>query len=174
MGDLSEVSDDALLECVDSHSRARRDSNESCSIRLLKSDLRLNNVAERLFTGRRAENLFLGELRIVDGNSATRRYSIVAIPPSVSICCRRAARTGIEVKGLKGPLRCNSVHGPRMVRSESPRTRLLACCGRKCQWTPIFGLWRDPQRVLRAQCRYQRSVAALWTSRVALRNVTTW
>jgi len=34
--------------------------------------------------------------------------------------------------------------------------------------TPIFRLWKDPHLELTVRCRYQRSIAAVWTSRVAL------
>jgi hypothetical protein len=75
----------------------------------------------------------------------------------------------IEVKGLKG--HSGAIQFTDREWSEAKVRGVdywLVVVGNLTA-TPIFGLWKDPQRALSVQCRYQRSVAALWTSRVALR-----
>ena len=78
MGDLSEVSDDALLESVnrilEGDKPATRVARFACRI-----PARAHNVAERLFTGRRAENLFFASASRGLGFRGLE-FSTVAIP----------------------------------------------------------------------------------------------
>lgn len=168
MGDLSELSDDALLECVDRI--LRRD--ETATDELLDSLVEVRspgyNVAERLFTGRRAENLFLENCESWIGvqrpQVLDRRDSALGFDFAVEGVPGRA----IEVKGLKGLSGAIQFTDREWSEAKVRRDDYWLVVVGNIEATPMFRLWKDPQRVLIAQCRYQRSVAALWTSRVTL------
>ncbi|MCU0916069.1 MAG: DUF3883 domain-containing protein [Planctomycetes bacterium] len=102
MGDLSEVSDDALLECVSRIFARDETATEELLDSLVEVRAPAHNVAERLLTGRRAENLFLENCELWTGIRRTdvldRRDSALGFDFAVAGLPERA----IEVKGLKG------------------------------------------------------------------------
>lgn len=168
MGDLSEMSDDALLECVSRILTRDETATGELVDSLVEVRAPAYNVAERLFTGRRAENFFLENCeswigvprsRVID-----RRDSAMGFDFAVSGIPQRA----IEVKGLRG--HSGSIQFTDCEWSQArirQREYWLVVVGNVTA-TPVFGLWKDPQHALLAQCRYQRSVTAYWTSRVTL------
>ncbi len=168
MGDLSEVSDDALLECVNRIFGRDETATEELLESLVEVRAPAHNVAERLLTGRRAENLFLENceswIGIRRNRVLDRRDSALGFDFAVAGLPERA----IEVKGLK---ECSGAIQFTDREWSEAKVRgadyWLVVVGNLTE-TPIFGLWKDPRRVLSAQCRYQRSVAATWTSRIVL------
>jgi len=168
MGDLSGISDDALLECVN----RILENDEKATDELLDSivDLRprVHNVAERLLTGRRAEDFFLRYcepwIGIPRSEVIDRRNSALGFDFAVAGHPERA----IEIKGLRGSsgaiLFTDREWSEAKLRKED---YWLVVVGNVAV-TPTFRLWKDPHRCLNAQCRYQRSIAATWTSRVKI------
>jgi len=170
MGDLSEVSDDALLECV--NRILGRD--ETATGELLDSLVEVRppayNVAERLLTGRRAENLFLENCESWVGiprpQVLDRRDSALGYDFAVAGLPERA----IEVKGMKGYSGAVQFTDREWSEAKARGEEYWLVVVGNITTTPVFGLWKNPRRVLVAQCRYQRSVAACWTSRVTLQS----
>lgn len=168
MGDLSELSDDALLECVERILGRDETATEDLLGSLVEARPPAYNVAERLFTGRRAENLFLENCASWIGVSRRRlldrRDSALGFDFAVEGIPKRA----IEVKGLRALsgaiLFTDREWSEAKVRGKEYWVVVVG----NVMATPMFKVWKDPQRTLKAQCRYQRSVAALWCSRVAL------
>lgn len=169
MGDLSEMSDDALRECVNRILGRDETATEELVDSLVDTRPPAHNVAERLFTGRRAENLFLENceswIGIPRANVIDRRDSAMGFDFAVAGCPQRA----IEVKGLKGHSGAIQFTDCEWSQAKIRQGEYWVVVVGNVITTPIFRLWKDPQRVLRAQCRYQRSVSAFWTSRVTLR-----
>ncbi len=168
MGDLSGMSDDALLECVNrilgQDDAATKDLVDS----LVEARPPAHNVAERLFTGRRAETLFLENCEswvgIPRSKMIDRRDSAMGFDFAVSGFPERA----IEIKGLRGHSGAIQFTDCEWSQAKTRQEDYWLVVVGNVTAVPIFGVWKDPQRLLRAQCRYQRSVAALWTSRITL------
>lgn len=169
MGDLSEVSDDALLECVGRILGGDETATGELVDSLIEVRPAVHNVAARLLTGRRAENLFLSNCEswvgIPRSEILDRRDSALGFDFAVSGQSERA----IEVKGLKGHSGAILFTDREWSEAKVRQAEYWLVVVGNVAATPMFRLWKDPHRLLSVQCRYQRSVAAIWTSRVALR-----
>lgn len=168
MGDLSEVSDDALLESVNRILGGDETATEDLLDSLIEVRPAVHNVAERLLTGRRAENLFLSNCEswagIPRSEILDRRDSALGFDFAVTGLPERA----IEVKGLKGNSGAILFTDREWSEAKVRQAEYWLVVVGNITATPAFRLLKDPQRVLTVQCRYQRSVAAVWTSRVTL------
>lgn len=169
MGDLSEVSDDALLESVNRILGEDETATEELLDSLIEARPPVHNVAERLFTGRRAENLFLSNcetwIGIAQSEIVDRRDSALGFDFGVAGNSERA----IEIKGLRGDSGGIQFTDREWSEAKIRRTEYWLVVVGNVAATPVFRLWKDPHSLLNAQCRYQRSVTAVWTSRVALK-----
>jgi hypothetical protein len=168
MGDLAEVSDDALLESVNRILEGDKPATEELLDSLVEFRPAVHNVAERLFTGRRAENVFLSEceswIGIPRSRILDRRDSALGFDFAVEGIPERA----IEVKGMKGDSGAILFTDREWSEAKVRQAEYWLVVVGNITTTPVFRLLKDPQRVLTVQCRYQRSVAAVWTSRVTL------
>ncbi|OYV74328.1 MAG: hypothetical protein B7Z74_02485 [Deltaproteobacteria bacterium 21-66-5] len=168
MGDLCEVSDDALIESVNRLLGRDETATEELLDSLIATRPPAQNVAERLLTGRRAENLFLSNCEAWVGvprsDVLDRRDSALGFDFGVAGFSGRA----IEVKGLKGDSGAILFTDREWAEAKVRRGEYWLVVVGNLSATPIFRLWKDPHRALSVQCRYQRSVVAVWTSRVSL------
>ncbi|MEN6577272.1 MAG: DUF3883 domain-containing protein [Phycisphaerales bacterium] len=168
MGDLSEMSDGALLECVGRILGHDESATKELVESLVETRPPAYNVAERLFTGRRAENLFLENCESWIGvprrKVIDRRDSAQGFDFGVAGVPQRA----IEIKGLKGSAGAIQFTDREWSEAKIRQADYWLIVVGNVTANPVFGLWKDPQRALRAQCRYQRSIAAFWTSQVTL------
>ncbi len=168
MGDLSEVSDDALLESVNRILGGDKTATDDLLDSLIEVRPAVYNVAERLLTGRHAENLFLNNCESWVGISRSevldRRDSALGFDFAVAGLPARA----IEVKGLRGHSGAIQFTDREWREAKVRQAEYWLVVVGNITATPVFQLWKDPHRVLSVQCRYQRSVAAVWTSRVAI------
>lgn len=169
MGDLSELSDAALVECVNRILGEDRTATDELLDSLIATRPPAYNVAERLFTGRRAENIFLENCESWIGLSRRqvldRRDSALGFDFGVAGIPERA----IEIKGLKGLSGAIQFTDREWSEAKVRRSEYWLVVVGNIATAPVFRLWKDPEHVLSAQCRYQRSIAAVWTSRVALK-----
>lgn len=168
MGDLSEMSDEALLECISRILGQDVDATEELVDSLMQVRPPAYNVAERLFTGRRAENLFLENCQswigVPRSEVLDRRDSASGFDFAIVGMPQRA----IEVKGLRGYSGAIQFTDREWSEAKLRQADYWLIVVGNVTTTPVFRLWKDPQKILHAQCRYQRSITALWTSRVAL------
>ena len=168
LDELKEVSNEALLELV---SRILDGDHESVAVAvdsLSPVTGVAHNVAERLLTGRRAEDYFI-----------ERSSDIVGIDPKELVDFRLAARgfdfgvagdpnRAIEVKGIK-QLRGNILLTDREWLEASIRRSdyWLVVVG-NLEWDPIPQVFRDPFGQLDAKCVFRTSVTASWRSSVSV------
>jgi len=168
MGDLSGMNDDALIECLNRILNHDETATEELVNSLVETRPPAHNVAERLFTGRRAENLFLENCESWNGIPRSkvidRRDSALGYDFAVEGIPQRA----IEIKGLRGCAGAIQFTDCEWSQAKTLREEYWLVVVGNVTSDPVFGLWKDPQHLLPAQCRYQRSVAAVWTSRVSL------
>ena len=168
MGELCDLSDEALIELV-SRILCRDEESAAPAIDALVQPVKVvHNVAERLLTGRRAEEWFLAncesvvnvhQTQIIDLRQAARGYDFgVSSDPSVAI----------EVKGLKGltgqVLFTDHEWGEAKRRGEGYWLVVVGNLAAR----PLSRVWRNPVLRLVANCRYVTSVAAVWTCTVGL------
>ncbi len=168
MGDLAELSDDALIESV--NRILRRDETATDELLDSLAEIRpvAHNVAERLFTGRRAENIFLSNcaawVGVARSDVLDRRDSAVGFDFGVAGIPERA----IEVKGLRGDSGAILFTDREWSEAKMRGTDYWLVVVGNLTTAPVFRVWKDPHATLCVRCRYQRTVAAVWTSRVQL------
>lgn len=168
LGELCDVSDDALVELVRGIVLGDGTTTDIAVDALVLPVRTVQNVAERLLTGRRAEELFLKNCE-----------RLLRIPPDQLIDLRNAAAgydfgvktqpsAAIEVKGLKE--KSGSVLFTDKEWSEALSRRddyRLVVVGNLAA-TPVFGVWANPAEAFAARCRYQTTIAAQWTFSVSI------
>ncbi len=166
--ELADLGEDALLEMVERILvRQTQELEEAIDSLSLPSKI-AHNVAERLLTGRRAEEFF-------------QQYSseIVGIPTQ-SLLDRRNAAIGydfgvidrddlaIEVKGLKAPagvvLFTDREWSEAKFRADS---YWLVVIGNMAVH-PTASVFRDPCLSLGGRCRYEARLTAQWQSKVSV------
>jgi hypothetical protein len=164
-----EVSDDALLEFV-AQTLARNTEATAEAIDSLAGETRppAHNVAERLLTGRLAEEHFL-----------TNSESIISVPKIDVIDLRQSAcgfdfgvrhrpDWAIEVKGLKearGGIQFTDREWTEAKRREE--NYWLVIVG-NLSTKPFPRVIRNPRTVLDVSCKYQKSIAVVWQSIVSV------
>ena len=166
--ELHDVSDAALMELV-SRIMRKEDAEVMEAIDSLAVVTHVaHNVAERLLTGRLAEEYFLA-------NS----LHIIGVPPQDILDCRLSAQgydfgiqgspeLAVEVKGLK-----QMQGGIQMTDREWREAGVrkdnywLTVVGNLAA-TPTSQVFRNPQTSLHARCSYQQTLTVSWNARVTL------
>ncbi len=164
--ELSEVSNDALLELVARIVAGEHEETDEAVDALAIPPRVAANVAERLLTGRKAEDYFLANC-----------YPLVRVTCADIVDCRLAARgfdfgvrgnadRAIEVKGLRG------VRGPvqftdrEWTEARWRREQYTLVVVGNLAAAPTARVIADPWSVITAQCSYQHSVSAVWRATV--------
>ncbi len=166
--DLKDVSDDALMALVDRILVRDEVATAEAIDSLVATPRTAHNVAERLLTGRRAEEHFVA-------NSQT----IAGVKTEDLIDCRNAAcgfdfgvrlkpTVGIEVKGLKRKAG-DVLFTDREWREAKNRldTYWLVIVG-NIESEPTCKFLTNPYKTLKPICSYQVAVAAVWRSRISV------
>jgi hypothetical protein len=168
LSDLCDVSDDALLECVNRILSGDKSSADEIVESIQQVSRPAYNVAERLLTGRLAEEFFLARCQDIVGIARRRivdhRFSAIGFDFGV----RGRPEHAIEVKGIKrmkGALQFTDCEwGEAKARQKD---YWLVVVG-NLEGIPQAKVWRDPHASLDARCRYQTSLTASWISQVSL------
>lgn len=169
LDELQEVSNDALNELVERI--LRRDENEIVEAidALAVVTRRPANVAERLLTGRRAEEYFLSHCE-----------ELVQVEPAAIVDLRQSAlgfdfgvqgqpERAIEVKGLKPTKGAVQFTDREWSEAKYRRDNYWLVVVGNLGADPESRVIRDPFSVLTAHCTYQTSVTAVWRSTVSIR-----
>lgn len=168
MGKLCDVSDAALIELVDRVLANDPDAVREVVSPLSKPASRMHNVAERLRTGRLAEEFFMR-------NSQT----IVHVAPNLLLDHRSLARgydfavrdredIAIEVKGMKQKRGGIAFTDREWSEAKARRADFWLVVVGNLETTPIARMYPDPASTLQAQCKYHTTVAASWRANIAL------
>ena len=168
LDELNEVSDDALQELVRRilvyDEAATKEAIDSLGV----TTYRAHNVAERLLTGRRAEEYFL-------------KYSqrLLDISPSLLLDLRQGALgfdfgvknnpdRAIEIKGMKtkkGEILFTDREWTEAKRRQD--NYCLVVIGNLAA-KPAAGIFINPFSTLTARCTYQSSITASWRSSITV------
>jgi hypothetical protein len=166
MGQLCDISDDALLDMVDRILARDAETVDEFVVPLSKPVARMHNVAERLRTGRLAEQFFLDHSQAIAGLAKTSILDHRELLRGYDFGVQRHAEVAIEVKGLKqkrgGILFTDREWAEARVRQ---RDYWLVIVG-NMEATPVARVIRDPAATLKAQCRCQTTVTAMWRAQV--------
>jgi len=166
--ELHAVSDDALVALVREVLRCNEDDTKEAIDSLARITRVAANVAERLLTGRRAEDFFtansLGLInvpaeRLVDFRNAATGYDFgISDDP----------KTAIEVKGIKSQ-RGDILFTDREWTEARIRANdyLLVVVG-NLAGTPKATVTRNPRTTLSVSCRYRQALNITWTSNVSV------
>lgn len=168
LDELAEVSDDALLEMVRRILLRDEEAVVEAVDALAVVTRRPANVAERLLTGRRAEEYFLEHCRelvqVEKAGLADLRQAACGYDFGVANSPDRA----IEVKGLKQSR--GGIQFTDREWSEAGRRRagyLLVVVGNLAS-EPVAGVFQDPYGTLEIDCRMQSTLAAVWSANVTV------
>jgi hypothetical protein len=166
--DLKDLSNDALMALI-ARIILRDDEATAEAVDSLAAVPRTaHNVAERLLTGRRAEEYFLAHSETLTGIKQTEIVDHRQSACGFDFGMNNRPELGIEVKGLK-PIKGEILFTDREWSEARSR--------RENYWLVIIGnldsaprgkVLRDPYHVLEASCSYQVAIAAVWRSRVSV------
>lgn len=168
LGQFIDIGDDALLEIVSGLLRGDSETSSEVAAPLAYSARRVENVAQRLRTGRLAEEFFMsnslnicgiGESELIDRRMEAAGYDfgVVGRP-----------ELAIEIKGL------SKAKGDIMFTDYEWRTARIRTSS---LWLVVVGdisgsprarLWRDPAAELQVKSRPVRSISVAWRAAVAV------
>jgi len=168
LAELCEVSDEGLIALIGRILRRDPDVVKEAVAPLAKPQRLVHNVAERLLTGRLAENYFLEHSGRVIGVDRTCIVDRREDACGYDFGLTDKMDVAIEVKGLKAK-RGDILFTDREWREAGVRHEnyWLVVIG-NLQETPASRVIYDPHASLSAKCRYQQSVRAQWSASVAV------
>ena len=168
LDELKEVSDDALLELVDRI--LKRDENAiSEAIESLAVVTHVaHNVAERLLTGRRAEDYFLEHSNDLVKVERSHILDLRNAACGYDFSVQNKPEWAIEVKGLKetrgGILFTDREWAEAGIRKDN---YWLVVVG-NLSANPIARIIQNPHKILTAHSRYRQSLTVEWHSTLSL------
>ena len=164
--DLIDVSDEALMELVDRILRRDEPATVEAIDALAGFNRVAHNVAERLLTGRRAEEFFLDNCDSIVQIERDRILDLRQFACGYDFGVRERPEMAVEVKGIK------EYRGDiQFTDREWSEARLR----RANYWVVVVGnlaaapspkVIQDPHAVLAVTSRFRRSIAVEWRSRV--------
>jgi hypothetical protein len=168
LDDLKDVSDDALMALVDRIIARDEEATAEAVDSMAVIPRTAHNVAERLLTGRRAEEYFLAHSQslvgIEPGELEDRRQSACGYDFGV----KRLPKVGIEIKGMKQTtgelLFTDREWSEASIRLENYWLVVIGNLDSK----PRGKILRNPHGNLPAICSYQVTVAAVWRSKFSV------
>lgn len=168
MGELCEVSDAALLEMIDRILAHDPEAVHEVVTPLSKPAERIQNVAERLRTGRLAETFFVENSHKIADVHASLILDHRNLARGYDFGIHERADIAIEVKGIK-QMRGGVMFTDREWSEATARRQdyWLVVVG-NLEANPIARLIPDPTAVLQAKCQYQTTIAASWRATVAV------
>lgn len=166
--DLREVSDDALKSLVDHILLRDADAITDVVDSLVAAPRPVHNVAERLLTGRRAEEYFLANCESLVGHKRSElidhRYAACGFDFGIA----HLPMLCIEIKGLKRTRGEVLFTDREWSEAKLRREHYSLVVVGNMDATPRAKLVKDPYRNLDATCSYQVTVAASWKAKVTV------
>lgn len=166
--DLKEVSDDALKALVDCIIIRDDEATAEAVDSLAAVPRTAQNVAERLLTGRRAEEYFIEHCETLVGVGRSELVDYRQLACGFDFAVAKRTELGIEVKGLK-PIKGDILFTDRQWTEAGYRrdNYWLVVIG-NLDATPQCKVVQDPHNFLEVSCSYQVTVAANWRSRISV------
>jgi hypothetical protein len=168
LDELEVLSDDALLELI-SRILSRDEEAVATAIDSLAVRTRIaHNVAERLLTGRRAEEYFLEHSQELVGFTTSQIIDLRQSALGFDFGIDSRPELAIEVKGIKqhrGDVQFTDREWSEAgYRGERYWLAVVGNLGAE----PSARIIRDPHASLAAHCSYKTTIAAVWRSTVSV------
>jgi hypothetical protein len=168
LDELKDVSDDALLELVDRILK----QDESATIEAIDSLAVVNrvayNVAERLLTGRRAEEFFLANtepiIQVAAGDILDMRQAACGYDFGV----QNRSEWAVEVKGLKEAKGGIQFTDREWAEAKARRENYWLVVIGNLSALPVPRIIRDPHTVLPVSSRYRQSLTVEWHTQISV------
>ena len=168
LNELKEVSDDALMELV-KHILKRDEETIGEAIDSLAIVNRVaHSVAERLLTGRRAEEYFLSNAQQI---IETPRQNIIDLRDAAcgyDFGIQNQPQLAIEVKGLKANRGAIQFTDREWTEARVRGSNYWVVVVGNLATQPTSKIFRDPYHSITIQSRYRQTIAVEWISTVAL------
>ena len=168
LADLCEVSDDALMELVANILRGEAEVIAEAIDALATSPRIAHNVAERLLTGRLAEEYFLANCEAIISIRSTEILDLRQAACGYDFGIRSQPEIAIETKGLRATRGDVLFTDREWMEAKLRGSSFWLVVVGDVRSQPSFRLFRDPYKLLDAKCRYQTTVTASWHSRVSV------
>jgi len=169
LDELQELSSEALGELVSRILMRDEDAVREAIDSLAVTTRVAYNVAERLLTGRRAEEYFLAHCYDIVGVEPRNIVDVRDAAVGFDFAVRAVERRAIEVKGLKA-LRGDIQFTDREwseARFRADDYWLVVVGG--ITDTPTARMLTNPCSVLDARCAYQRAIRPVWRASISVR-----
>jgi hypothetical protein len=168
MGELCEVSDAALLEMVRRILAHDSEAVQEVVTPLSKPAERIHNVAERLRTGRLAEEFFLTNVQAIVNIAPPLLLDHRALARGYDFTIRGREDVAIEVKGMKKKRGGIVFTDREWSEAKTRRADFWLVLVGDIEANPIARVIPDPTTALQAKCQYQTTIAASWRATVAV------
>ena len=168
MSELEDVSDDALEELVRSILEGRQTEVAEAVDALSEKTGVPHNVAERLLTGRRAEQYYLEHSHEITGHHRDTLLDCRNNACGYDFAVRDDYGTAIEIKGMKLLHSTIQFTDREWIEASQRRENYLLVVVGNLAESARARLVIDPYAVLKPVCVYQRSITATWRSRIDL------
>ena len=168
MGELCEVSDAALLEMIDRILAHDPEAVQEIVTPLSKPAERIHNVAERLRTGRLAEEFFLQHSARIVNFAPSLILDHRALARGYDFGVRKRDGIAIEVKGLKQTRGSILFTDREWSEANARRENYWLVVVGNIEANPVARLFPDPAATIKAECKYQTTIAASWGATVAV------
>jgi len=166
MGELCDMSDEALIELARRILVRDDEATNEIMVPLMVTPRPVQNVAERLLTGKRAEDYFLENCRSAIGVARRDILDFRNAARGFDFGVRGRPSQAVEVKGLK-LMKGDVLFTDREWNEAKIRARdyWLIVVGNLVE-SPVLRVLQDPHSLIVATCRYQSSIATVWRSTI--------
>lgn len=168
LSELAEVGEDAILELASRLLAGDKVETAEAIDSLARISNVSANVAERLLTGRRAEEFFLANCQSIISIGKEDIIDLRNAAAGFDFGVRRRPKDAIEVKGIKEG-RGNVLFTDREWSEAKARKRqyALVVVGNLAT-SPTAMVIHDPFGSLSAHCQHRQVITATWTAKVAV------
>jgi hypothetical protein len=166
--ELADLSEEALLELVSRILRKDEDEVVEAIDSMSVVTGRAYNVAERLLTGRLAEEFFLANSFQLVGYAQTDIIDMRQAASGFDFAVNSVPDIAIEIKGMKtasGKIQFTDKEWTQ-ARQRGPAYALVVVGSLPSH--PLARVIWDPHSVLRPECKYRTCISAVWQSNVSV------
>ncbi len=168
MGQLCDVSDAALLEMIDRILAHDPEAVEEVVTPLSTPAVRVQNVAERLRTGRLAEDFFLANSEKIVDVAAKLILDHRELARGYDFGVHKRDSLAIEVKGMKQKRGGILFTDREWCEAKARRADYWLVVVGNIESNPIAKVFPDPTANLQSECKYQTTISASWRANVAV------
>ncbi len=162
--ELAEVSDAAVLELVSRSLERDTTAIDEVIDLVMEPPKRAHNVAERLLTGRMAEEFFMLSSREIVDIDPSQLRDVRQLACGFDFGVSPRPEIAIEVKGLRRASGGILFTDREWSEAHLRRSNYLLIVVGNLEGTPRARVFEDPVSKLEATCQYVKTASAVWRS----------